>query len=378
MALASKGGSKDYQTYFEIPIGWQDGDGTTAYNVLSDGYRFSPQDLGDHGDEGVLSEEQYTKLQWYFNLFEKFMLSGVKVEYKGRYNMITPNYITSTGAGTTVNTAPTPQVTADTTQYTPSYMNLKEFVMFRDDEDITTRDGATPGALDEFFQAKLQDGMVTCLSTGTTTLWIRPKYLDAISPDAISNAFPSPTTSIGTGATLPKEVEWMSTKVFEGADIGPPPVGTSPALNLFQEFLGMKWYLYDPYNTNVSTYTYYVGKLCFTYYWSFKDLDNRPLLTTVTMDSLMSEDQLAKRALLKMKHPAGHFYKRHPGSQKSDIGLKSRLAHAYDNLIATGASRKRSRVDPSTPSQVSKSSAPPQSSGNSLFQSLRAANGGSR
>lgn len=171
--------------------------------------------------------------------------------------------------------------------------------MISDNEDIAIRVQGTTGAIDEFYQATLQNNCARCKSTSSCAIVITPKYLDSISQDGITVETGSDTVV----STLPKKTEWMATKVFTSDSES----GTV-AMNLNQEYLGFKSYIYDPYNTNVTSETYPIGKFQFTYSWSFKDADNRALITILTLNNLSQAEQVQKRKLELLKHPGGWVY----------------------------------------------------------------------
>lgn len=86
-----------FRTYFESLVNWTDGSGSAAY--LTNGYAFqlSALDLHSGSEEGeVPSEEQYQKLQYYFQLYERYRLNSVHIRYVPRWNMVSPIYITTT------------------------------------------------------------------------------------------------------------------------------------------------------------------------------------------------------------------------------------------------------------------------------------------
>lgn len=194
------------------------------------------------------------------------------------------------------------------TSYVPSTMNEKEILFFTDQEDINIRIQATSGALDEFFQANMQNNMSRCLSTQECSLTVMPKYLDTISQDAIAQ---ETTGNIAEQInSLPKPSTWFSTKVYTSDSVS----GTVE-LNLNQKFLGLKYYVFDIYNTNTATNSYEIGRLCFTYNWEFRNLDNRALVTTISIVPKTDEETKKRVAAKRLSYPMGKILKSHPGGK---------------------------------------------------------------
>lgn len=105
MSLVRHGAVQDFQTYYELVVPWTDGNGTVAYLTNAEGWRFCPNDLLGNTDEGeVAAPDQYAKLQYYFNMYEKFKLSKVAVRYVPRWSQVKPFYA---GSATTT-TSPCP------------------------------------------------------------------------------------------------------------------------------------------------------------------------------------------------------------------------------------------------------------------------------
>lgn len=347
-----------FKTYFEALLNWTDGNGSVNYLTNGAAFQLSPIDLNSGSEEGeVPSEEQYQKLQYYFQLYERFRLDSVDIRYVPRWSQLIPIY-------NAVNTVPVsgsaaqvynPDATNNSylvgggTQTSeggpPSYMNEKEIVMISDNEDIAIRVQATTGALDEFYQACLQNNRVRCKSTESCTLRIIPKYLDSISQDAVS-------ANAGTDvviSSLPKKTEWMSTKVFTSDS----ETGTV-AMNLNQEYLGVKIYVYDPYNIAYGSNTFHIGKLQYTYHWSFKDWDNRALVTILTLNNLETEEQKQRRKIQLLKHPGGNVYQ-----------VRDKSNFKFTNLV----NKKRKMLDP-TPESIPTSTSHHTPTGHPQAQSI--------
>lgn len=327
--MVMRGGVQDFQTYYEILVPWVDGDGTHVFNVNSGGWRFSPNDLTGSEDETIAASlEQYSKLQYYFNMFEQFKLCKVAIKYKPRWTQLIPIYFSNANIGDGYNAAQ--QITPDTAAYynqnsstqvvsVPTYMNSKEIFMIHDNEDIITRAGNTAGALDELFQARLQDGLRRCHSTESCELTLLPHYTDVIEAAATEeDVTPAPS------GLLPKPTEWMTTKVFN--------TGTSAiTLNLTQEFFGFKWWIYDPYSVSTNTHAYNIGKFEATYFWTFRYLDNRALVTLLTLTE-PNEERAKKRRLEQLMHPGGRLMSvyQHRGAK-----AQTKLARAAQQLRLT-------------------------------------------
>lgn len=250
-----------------------------------------------------------------------------------------PVYLT-TNAGD--NTAPNTSVSDSvipngnsSAAFIPSTMNEKEIFFFTDDEDIRVRVQGTAGALDEIWQAMLQNNCTRTKSTQPARLRISPKFLDTISQDAIAQ---ETTGAISQEInSLPKPSTWFSTKVFAS-----DATSGTVQLNLNQKYLGMKYYVYDPYNTGITTSSYAIGMLRFTYHWAFKDLDNRALVTTVTLSDptqLSLSQQAQARRLL---NPHGTIPVRHPGSRP--FTKLARLVDKKRGVIDSGDSESGDRT----------------------------------
>lgn len=296
MPTVSHGAVIDYQTYYEQLVGWTDGSGAVAYNVNGMSYTFGATDLNSMGRGNVNTTEQYAKLQYYFNLFEKFKLSKVIVKFHPRWTEAIGNYIGDSGAaGTGGLTSGTDAVSNGSTAYFPSIPNVKEFIMMIDDEDVIQR----PNNVVEYFQARMQAQSVGTIFHSQECV-VTPKYLDSISQDAIATGTDNTAATDVTDTALPKVTEWMSTKVTVAG-------GATIALNLVQRYNALKWYIYDPYNQNTSPNTYAIGRISFHYYWCFKDLDYRPIVTAVTLPDLSDEETRKKRKLHALTHPLGQI-----------------------------------------------------------------------
>nr|QTE03522.1 MAG: hypothetical protein [Muscicapa latirostris CRESS-DNA-virus sp.] len=355
--MVMRGGVQDFQTYYEIKVPWQEGNGSAPFLVNSGGWRFSPADLGGSDDETIIaSEEQYTKLQYYFNMYEQFKLCKVVIKYVPRWTQLIPIYIgeaTVGGAQLNFVQAGSPDVplnygtsAAGVASFVPSFMNNKEIFMISDYEDIITRAGVTAGAIDELYQARLQNGLRRCHQTQTCEIEILPHYTDVIQGVATENEPASNPISV-----LPKPTEWFTTKVVNTG------AGNTVVLNLLQEFFGFKWWVYDPYNTSQFNTTFNIGKFEATYFWTFRFLDNRALVSLVTITE-PNEERAKKRRLELLKHPGGQVMSahQHRGSlQKTQLSTLAKVV-ARERLLESAPPA----VDPRQTTPLSRQ--PPQSS----------------
>lgn len=250
-----------YTTHVMLVLGVETGTGSAIVPVGAGSFTFAASDMSI----SEVTTEQYTKLQYYFNLYERFKLDKVEIEFMPRYDQVVP--VSASYSGTTL-------ASGDQGDQDPNF-TVWEMLWLPDREDIVVR-----GNFDEFFQARIQNGVVRFKSTSRATIDIMPSV---IRPVAVQDAGITAEFVLGDVAQLsnaPSPSPWLSTKTNSSATASPVY-----ALNMAQQYYGVKMYSFNPYFSDTASYTYNIGTIGFTYHWSFADFDNRAIITTIDLNA---------------------------------------------------------------------------------------------
>lgn len=245
------------------------------------------------GDISQFSLEQYQKLKYMYNMYQKYKISHCEYEYiPAVYNWTT----TQDAANNTVDqNGPSGQ-----TAYL--FNNYGEFMMVPD-----SNDGITRSTLDEYFQQKLNPNSLQGPIQRRMRLNVVPTIEDVIVNDQAPmsttatqgtnngsvNTSPNLFTQADFSTAVVRPMPWIDTHAWNGV------TGNGTFYNIDQQAFGIKYYVYIPWNLGLGTPGASAANLGilrrYTHY-QFKDIETRLPITNIgfTTDEMTAMVHLRK------------------------------------------------------------------------------------
>lgn len=271
--------------FLNIPL-IQSGQPTTFF---SGAINITVQDIAN------FSAEQFQKMKYMFNMYQKYRI--VKAEYE--YIPSKWNWQTTSDNGD--NSTDYDGATGQTAYL---YGNYGEFLMTPD-----SNDGITRSNLEEYFQQKLNPNAVQGPFQTRKKLTVVPTIEDVIINDQAPNGTTQTQgTNNGNASTTPniftqtdwstavvRAMPWMDTHAWNGV------VGNGTYYNFDQQAFAMKYYLYLPWNLGIGTpqaQLANVGIIRRYCHFEFKDIETRAPITNI---SFTTDEQTAMVNLRKLK-----------------------------------------------------------------------------
>lgn len=215
------------------------------------------------------SNEQYTKLLYWFNYFEEFVLHKQIITYVPRWTMSVANNISDVNESTN--------------------LSQNQILMLTDKEDVIVRDNN----LQEYYQQRMQNGAVHGSSLESHTLMVDPFMavsLENIESGTSSGAQPNAIQDTVAMKFIPTKQYSTLAGVIDLALWSPSATYASQPTPIMA---GWKYYYFCPYVNRTSTETYNYGYLNIKKMYQFRYPDTRAILGSPTL--IMTEAQLAQQ-----------------------------------------------------------------------------------
>lgn len=251
---ASQGGVQDFQTEFIFLVSPTPVSGQQTYATSAP---FIPHDLA------AGSPEQYTKLCYYFNMYEQYKLSKVVMKWHPRH---TESISTIVGAGTSGTVTATAQDSPTNTSVNSLYTDLWRIALITDYNDFQVR-----SINDEYYQVAMQDNVTWLTNCSGGEHVVTPRLIDAMNND------------MGTaGAEAIDDVKgrFIPTKL----QLATQAPGTT-VLNVATQWSAYKFYAFNPFIGSLGgTITPVpLGYFSMKYYFTFQKLDNRAIFAAPSL-----------------------------------------------------------------------------------------------
>lgn len=287
-------------------------DGSTA-NINAYSYQFSPADFipGSGGMFGSTAPIQASRLAWMFNLWQEYRMKNIHYHFVPRWNLSSqpvPAVTTPTTTGTTLN----PQLTngPDAAGSSASYQNNIMLTFLGDPTDVTLATNQGPALItgsntaypliDEMWGAQTMPNARMGSNRDHIKGSIIPMEMDitaatarfgVVTGNTTVGQGSSPSYTIQNSASSPQPNSWKSTRTQVGSG-QPPSYNTADGVkNVPQEYLGMKFWIYNPFNSDTGGggATYAIGQLYFSYEFEFRGREFRTPLGSYSLSGMNPE-----------------------------------------------------------------------------------------
>lgn len=279
-------------------------------------------------DSGFTTEQNF-RLNMLFNSYQQFRLKQVTIRYKPRFMNVTTEFRERSSI------EPDPSVV----RYQNLFNAHTEFILVLDEDDVQTRNSVA-----EFYQLRDQPNAVKGNIMTPISLSFVPRWFKLglqYNQFGIGEAnLPTAGGDYQVNTGLSEEAKWMPTKVRNptGGVIG------YFTLNNDQALLGFKYYMYHPYNVDITNTQLTVGQLQFDYQWEFRYPEYRGLYEVPTPPT--EEDNataliLGEGAILSSSNDKVHF------TALGDAVARKRKAEfvsSGDDLLGDDDTRARARA----------------------------------
>lgn len=268
----------------------------TTYNYFSLLFNYNDFTPGSGGVFGASTPIQGKHLAWYFNLWQEFRLKNVKWSYVPRWNLgATPIPAIAQNTGDQNQDGyfgyeynqPDPQGNSG------SFQNELQITILGDRTDISQPNQTVLGAAyivgndalgtDEMFMARGAANAHVFSSRNYASNWIVPHEMGVtltnnVNAQGNANGIQQGISVNALVQTVnessPQPNTWKSTRI----GLSPNTTTVDQFPNIYQEMLGFKCWIYDPYNRNSAPTNFLIGQLWLEYEFEFRNREYRNIL----------------------------------------------------------------------------------------------------
>lgn len=271
-----------------------------------------------------LTPNQSRKIAWYMNEFQEFRFTKVNYRYRPRWQLASQFQGAITAGQVTGGEYYPAPVSTDTNGCSGSAQNDKTVIILADKTDLSnaSSSGATSLQSTQVFitdaqLAGLDEMWVAMTMPNAHVFSARNRNDGGFMPHTMAptmtyanNAQVNVNNITGSSASeaadAPVPVPWKATRCSQFNNSSQQNVDTT--LNLLAQDLGLKIWVYDPYNTSTGCEpTYAIGQLWLEYHFEFRNREFRQPITGLTFtnyDAQEAEEIQKKLAVLHgMKRP---------------------------------------------------------------------------
>lgn len=323
VASVDTGGFEEFKATCPILVSFDPFSTASGNPIAANAYSFdfAPVDFVTSGISlfSGLTPIQSQRLQYNFQLYQEFQMPVVSWHYQPRWTLgsqpvaaqdvITGVNITSgTGTAAVSATYPyLPNTSGNTDVYgnNADYANDMTITVLGDKTDAQIGSGGTSGApftngiliaynnytaLDEMFQARLMKNAHVFSSRNSASGAVATHSYDLVNNSNLQGSFSATLGNQGVdqGYNVSAQLSpWYPcrAKITQGT--------TDAQYNWYQQLLGLKMWVYNPYNrsANTNANAYPIGQMWFTYTYRFRNREFRPFFNLVTITDLTPADK---------------------------------------------------------------------------------------